>query len=77
MYYDPWTRRLAAISTVLLAVLFVMLLFAAGRSPSTSDRLDRIETQLEFQTCILQIEPANRDAAAIAGCISPPVSVAP
>lgn len=63
---DVYVRTLLTVSTVLLIIVLGVLFF---REPSTVPmRLDRIESQLEFQSCLLLFEPAERQELTIAAC---------
>jgi hypothetical protein len=71
MNYDPWTRRLVALSALLLTVLILLTLLLSGRTPSINDRLDRIEQHQVFQSCLLLIPVEQRGEAAVSECVAP------
>jgi hypothetical protein len=66
--YDPLLRLFAALSTVLLIIIFAWAIAANNRAPSTRDRLQLLEEQTHFIICLLLIEPENRVPAAVADC---------
>lgn len=68
MNHDPITRVLAAAAVALLTFILAVVLIASARSPSMSERVDELDRQLQFVSCLLLIEPQDRTAEAVAGC---------
>lgn len=68
MNYDPVTRWLAAAAVILLGVILVWIGIATTSGPSINDRLDRIENQLAYVSCLLLITPEDRIPEVVAGC---------
>lgn len=66
--YDPITRWLAAVAVTLLSFILVWALVASARRPAISERLDNIEHQLSFVSCLLLIPVEERVPQAVADC---------
>lgn len=66
--HDPITRWLAAVSCLLLVLIFAALVTSAVRGPSTRERITSIERQLTYVSCLLLIEPPDRTPEVVADC---------
>lgn len=75
--HDPWTRWFAGTAAALLALLFVLIVVATVRGPTTTERLQNIEDQLEFQTCLILLPVEEREARGVAECAAQPTEETP
>lgn len=66
--HDPWTRWFAAIAVTLLSLLLVLFTIAGTRGPSTMERLNNVENQLQVVTCLLLLPIEERVARGVAEC---------
>lgn len=63
---DPFARVLFAVSTVLLIAVLGLLII---RDPNgTQAQLDRIEDKLNFNSCLILIDPDVPNDLAVAEC---------
>lgn len=68
MNHDPITRWAALVAVVLLVFILGWALLASARRPSFDERMNDIESQLSFVSCMLLIPIEDRTPSATAEC---------
>jgi hypothetical protein len=67
--HDPVARWLAGIGAVLLIIILLWSIISSLTGPSLRERLDAIDSQLQFQTCLILAPPEERTEAAVSTCL--------
>lgn len=66
--HDPVVRWSSLVSVILLCFILLWALVATIRGPTVAERLDRVESQLTYQSCLLLIPEADRPVRGVAEC---------
>jgi hypothetical protein len=67
--HDPVARWLAGIGTGVLILILIWSIVSTLTGPSNADRLDRLEAEIAFQTCLILTPPEERTQAAVSTCL--------